>query len=86
MKIKKETVLRTAVLLLALVNEALAVWGKEKLPFGENELYQTLSLLLTGIASVAAWWKNNSFTMAARYGDYAMEEWKKEENEDEILY
>ena len=86
MRIKKETIMRTAALILALFNECLAVWGKGKLPFGENEAYQAISMMFTLITATAAWWKNNSFTVAAIYGDRMMEEWKKEEEEDDYLY
>ena len=65
MKIKADTMARTAVLLLALVNQVLAILGKEVLPFTNDEIYQAVSLVGTIVASVVAWWKNNSFTKAA---------------------
>lgn len=69
MKIKAETIARTAGLILALVNQILAVMGKEVLPFGDDEFYQAVSLLATFVTSIAAWWKNNSFTQAALEAD-----------------
>ena len=81
MKVTKETIFRTLALFFALVNEALAVWGKEALPFGESELYQAMSMVLTLVTALTAWWKNNSFTAAARAADRLMKEWKEEDND-----
>ncbi len=69
MHIKADTIARTVVLFLALVNQILAITGKEILPFAENEVYQLVSLLATFISAVTAWWKNNSFTKAAIEAD-----------------
>lgn len=67
--ITKGTVARTAALAFALVNQILTVSGKNPLPFTENEVSQAVSMALTIAASVAAWWKNNSFTQAAISAD-----------------
>ncbi len=69
MKIKADTIARTIVLFLALINQILAVAGKEVLPFAEDDVYQIVSLLATFISAVTAWWKNNSFTKAAIEAD-----------------
>lgn len=74
--IKADTIARTIVLALALINQALAITGKEKLPFVEDDIYQICSLIATIITSLVAWWKNNSFTQAALTGDEAMKEEK----------
>lgn len=39
-KIQPDTIARTIVLVLALVNQALAIFGKEALPFTEDQVYQ----------------------------------------------
>ncbi len=67
--IKKDTIARTVALALALVNQILAVTGKELLPFAQDDIYQLISLTCTLIASVVAWWKNNSFTKPAIASD-----------------
>ena len=71
-KVTPETIIRTIVLVLALINQALTASGKNPLPFAESEIYELLTLLVTIGASLWAWWKNNSFTMPALIGDVAM--------------
>ena len=68
-KATNETIVRTVVLFLLLVNQCLAIFGKEKLPFTEEEIYQGVSTLLTIGATIWAWWKNNSFTKEAITAD-----------------
>lgn len=77
MQIKKDTIVRTAVLIIALVNQALAIFGKEAFPVTEDQVYQLVTLVITIGASIWAWWKNNSFTRHAIMAD----EYIKELNE-----
>lgn len=74
MKISKDTIIRTAVLIIALVNQALIMFGKNQLPWTEDELYQGVSAVVTVIASVWGFWKNNSFTNEAQQADKYLEE------------
>lgn len=60
-----ETIARTALLVIALVNNALAMSGKNPLPFTDEQFYLFISTALTVAASIWAWWKNNSFTAHA---------------------
>lgn len=76
-KISKSTIIRTVVLVLALVNNALALFGKSPLPIDEQMVELVVSFLFTMGASLVAWWKNNSFTSAARLGDATMKQEKK---------
>ena len=69
MKVKTETIIRTAVLALALLNQVLVICGKTPLPVKDEELTQVLSLCLTIGASVWSWWKNASFTSSAIAAD-----------------
>ena len=69
MKISNGTIVRTVVLIIALINQVLTVSGKNPLPFSENEIYEGASLILTTIASITSWWKNNSFTKNAIKAD-----------------
>lgn len=69
MNCSKETCIRTVVLILALVNQVLTVLNKNPLPFSEEEIYEALSAVATVVASLWAWWKNNSFTAAAVEAD-----------------
>lgn len=68
-KVKADTIARTIVLFLALVNQGLALAGKEALPFTEETVYQVVTLIFTIGASAWAWWKNNSFTKNAIEAD-----------------
>lgn len=75
--VKADTIARTIVLVVALANQALAIAGKEALPFVEDDIYQACSLAATIITSIIAWWKNNSFTQAALIADEKMKQLKK---------
>ncbi len=77
-KIKTDTIVRTIVLVLALINQVLAIKGKEVLPVTEDEVYQLVSLIVTIGASLWAWWKNNSFTEPALMGDQLKDQLKRE--------
>lgn len=77
-KIKTDTIVRTIVLILALLNQILAIRGKEVLPVTEDEVYQLVSLVVTIGASLWAWWKNNSFTEPAIMGDQLKDQLKRE--------
>ena len=78
MKIKTETIIRTIVLILALVNQVLAIMGKGQIPITEDEVYQLVTLLITIGSALWAWWKNNSFTLPALKADEYLEKLRKE--------
>lgn len=67
--VKKDTIIRTIVLIVALVNQALTLAGKNPLPFEDDEIVNVLSYAFTLGASLWAWWKNNSFTQNAIKAD-----------------
>ena len=73
-KITSGTIARTIILILALINQVLALAGKDKIPVVENDIYQICSLAVTIVTSVWNWWKNNSFTPSAIKADAAMRE------------
>ena len=77
-RISTDTIARTICLVFALVNQVLAIFGKDVLPFTNDEIYQTVSLVATLSTSLLAWWKNNSFTSAAIEADRLMESLKSE--------
>lgn len=62
-KISAGTLTRTAVLGLALANQLLSAAGKPLLPIDNAQLEQMISTGFTVGAALAAWWKNNSFTL-----------------------
>ena len=77
MKVKTETIVRTIVLILALANQVLAIYGKDKIPVTEDEVYQLVTLIVTIGSAIWAWWKNNSFTQPAIKADEYMEQLRK---------
>ena len=77
MQIKKDTIVRTIVLIIALLNQALAIFGKEAFPVTEDQVYQLVTLLITTGAAVWAWWQNNSFTRHAIMADDYLKELKE---------
>ena len=74
--VSKGTILRTVVLLIALVNQFLTICGWNPLPFSEDAVYEGASLVWTAGASLWAWWKNNSFTPEAIAADKMKDELK----------
>lgn len=79
MKVKTETIIRTIVLILALANQVLAIYGKQKIPITEDEVYQLITLVVTIGSALWAWWKNNSFTQPAIKADEYMEKLRQEQ-------
>lgn len=79
MKVSKETIIRTIVLALALINQIVVSCGKSPLPFENDTVTELVSNLLTICASLWAWWKNNSFTKSAIKSDEYLKELKKKE-------
>ena len=68
-KIETGTIVRTVVLVVALVNQVLVISGHNPLPYSDEEVSQAVSMVITVGASLWAWWKNNSFTQAAIAAD-----------------
>lgn len=78
-KVSKETIARTVVLLIALVNQVLTIFGINPIPYSDTQVYEAVSMVLTVVTSLIAWWKNNSFTQAAMEGDKVMKAIKEED-------
>ena len=67
--VKTQTVIRTICLIIALANQLLILCGKGRIPFTEDEIYQTVSYIALGVIALWTWWKNNSFTQDAIAAD-----------------
>ncbi len=76
MKITAETIARTIVLVIALLNQIFAIFGREQIPIAEDNIYQLVSILFTIGAAVWSWWKNNSVTQNAIKADEYLKELK----------
>ena len=69
MNISSGTIIRTALLILALINQFLTIMNISPLPIEDEQLTELLSLAFTIGTSLWAWWKNNSFTQEAIKAD-----------------
>ncbi|MBI1628905.1 phage holin [Bacillus safensis] len=68
-KFDKGTVIRTVLLFMALINQALIMFGKPILPISEDQvtslaetLYLAFSMIFTLVTTLVAWFKNNYVT------------------------
>ena len=77
-KIETGTIVRTAVLGLALANQILSATGHPIIPIEDAQLETLITTGLTVGASLAAWWKNNSFTQAAIESDKRMHDMQRQ--------
>jgi SPP1 family holin len=78
MKPTKSTIVRTIVLVVMLLNQLLAAFGKSPLPFSDEQIDTFVSTFLTAASALWAWWKNNSFSKAAIKADEYLKELKSQ--------
>lgn len=76
----KETIIRTIVLFFALLNQLLVMAGFSPLPFLDEDLAEVLSYILTIVAAVVSWWKNNSFSHDAIKADEYLQRLKEQDS------
>ena len=74
---KIDTLIRTIVLAIALLNQILAATGKSMLPIEDETVNQLITAAFTIVTSLAAWWKNNSFSPEAIEADVYLETLRK---------
>ena len=77
--VKTDTIVRTIILIVALVNQILTSTGHAVIPVSDDEITQVITLIITIGASVWAWWKNNSFTKEAIHADQVLADLKNKE-------
>ena len=82
MEITVGTITRTIILALALINQLLSASGHAVIPIEDATIETLVSTAFTVVAALVAWWKNNSFTAAARLGDFHMRKARIEEREN----
>lgn len=76
MNITAGTLARTIILALALINQVLSATGHPVLPVEDAQIEALVTTGWTVVAALIAWWKNNSFTAAAKAGDEVMKQEK----------
>ena len=74
--ISKGTIIRTACLMLALINTALTLVGKSPLPIEDAMIEEVVSYTFVAVTSIIAWWENNSFTESAIKADAVLADLK----------
>lgn len=72
MSITPGTIVRTILLAVAIVNQVLTFLGKPLIYIDNEQLSELVALVFSLATTIIAWWKNNSFTAAARAGDKVM--------------
>lgn len=74
LKVKVDTIIRTVVLFIALINSILTACGHSLIPVTDEQIAEIISSAVTIGASLWSWWKNNSFTKPAIKADEYMKE------------
>ena len=75
-QIKTGTIVRTALLALALLNQILVYTGHSVLPITDATLELIITNGFTLVMALIGWWKNNSFTKKAIAADQVLKEGK----------
>ncbi len=77
--VKLDSIIRTIILALALINQILTSTGHAIIPITDDQITQIITLGFTIGASLLAWWKNNSFSNKAIKADEYLKELKRSE-------
>jgi SPP1 family holin len=78
-QISTQTWIRTFALIFALINQVLASFSLDPIPFTEEQVYEYFSVTLTVVVTIWTYWKNNSWTKPAIEGDKVKEQLKAEQ-------
>lgn len=62
----KMMIIRTIVLVFALINQSLQMAGYSPLPFDDAEVETGVTIVWTVVASILTWWYDNDVTKKAR--------------------
>ncbi|MDR2976849.1 MAG: phage holin [Streptococcaceae bacterium] len=84
MKIETSTIVRTSLLVVALVNQLLTATGHAVIPVDDATITNLITTAITVVAALWSWWKNNSFTAAAKNADEYLKDLKQEAKNDSI--
>lgn len=83
--VKKDTWVRLIVLLLAFISQFLVLTGKRTEAIDLDTWQEYATYIATIVTAVWGFWKNNSFTKAAQYGD-TVKDIAKENDDFEFDY
>lgn len=76
MKQNKETIIRSIVTLLAVINQLAISFGWYSEVIDKNTIFEIVSAIATIGSVIWSWWKNNSFTASAKEADEYLKELK----------
>jgi SPP1 family holin len=62
----KAMIIRTIVLVFALINQSLVMAGYSPLPFDDAQVENGVTIIFTVVAAVTNWWYDNDVTRKAR--------------------
>jgi len=62
----KMMIIRTIVLVVALINQSLVLAGFSPLPYDDTQVENAVTIIFTVVASLWAYWKDNDVTRKAR--------------------
>ena len=69
MKTRTDTIARTIILALVLINAALKMLGMTPIELDDNVIYEAVTVISMIVVPIWTWWKNNSFTIEAKKAD-----------------
>ena len=73
-------IIRIVALFVTAFNAILTASGKNPIPFDESALGEAVSYIVTFIAALWAWWKNNNMTKEAQLAQQKLKELKENRN------
>ena len=87
LKVTKGTVVRAVMTLIVLINLVLKACGIEVINVDENNVSSVIENIVSIGVIVLGFWKNNSFTLAAKNADFALAKLKNFDTDeaDEIF-
>lgn len=78
MKISKGTIVRTILLLIAIINMGLQHFGIDVIKVDESEIASMVEYIIEIAIIVVGFWKNNSYTQKAIKADELLKRMKEE--------
>jgi len=73
MKVKTDTIARTIILGLVIINAVLKIMGIAPIEIQESYIYDLVTAVTVVVVPIWTWWKNNSFTIGAIKADEILE-------------